>query len=577
MGLTFKTPNGGRSAMAEANNNRGRFRTYSAPAPKKKKKKKAPVARHRDAYVAPKAEPKKVIAAPKAKPVVKAATPAKTNPLPAAVVKKVVAPKSKALSIGKSKEPANHPSQKKTATIAIKTPAKTKTPISVDAQYEIQTRARDEEIAMESKNKTPPIPARNRDAYVAPKAVNKSTSADAAIELESKRLLKASAQLTADLNKRAAAPVAKAPVIDAPKLIDKGIVNREAAAVKPAAPKAKPKLPNTPPPSAMVALPDTPSPAAKPAVKAPVTAKPVVKPAPSVNYNTDDATETTKSKQLAPKPVTKAPVIAAPKSTGDPRGEPTLHQSTSAPITKPKVDPVIAAPKERINLSKDNKTVAEDPKYDQKYWAGQLAKGVSQADMAAQQKSVGMTKAYSGDKVVTGDMKRRASDDLSRVTGSMATLENGGVTKTEEKSGLLGEKLKTEYNYKGGPVITTKATDPIIGGVRLGDKTSTTFVDGIEVATKTGQDPLGYDAKVTRPDIAGSIDDTTKVDPVVENLNTVTDIQDAIDNTTDKKELAALHRRLRALMRSNRTRTQFGGLRLGSADVESTKLSGTRI
>ena len=54
MGLTFKTPNGGRSAMAEANNNRGRFRTYSAPTPKKKAP--APTPRHRDAYVAPKAK-----------------------------------------------------------------------------------------------------------------------------------------------------------------------------------------------------------------------------------------------------------------------------------------------------------------------------------------------------------------------------------------------------------------------------------------------------------------------------------------------------------------------------------------
>jgi hypothetical protein len=218
----------------------------------------------------------------------------------------------------------------------------------------------------------------------------------------------------------------------------------------------------------------------------------------------------------------------------------------------------------------------DEPSYNQEYWAGQRAKGVSQVDMKAQQDKIGMNKAYSGDVVVTDDMKRKASDDLKRITGSMATLQNGGVTKTEEKSGFFGEKLKTDYDYKGGPVITTKATDPVVKGYRLGDKTSTTFVDGVEVATKTGNDPLGKDAKVTKPDIAGQINDQAKIEPM-DKLSTVADIQNAIETTTDKKELAALHKRLRALMRSNKTRTQFGGLRVGEAEVESTKLSGMRI
>ena len=199
-----------------------------------------------------------------------------------------------------------------------------------------------------------------------------------------------------------------------------------------------------------------------------------------------------------------------------------------------------------------------------------------------------MKKAYSGDKVVTEDMTRKANDDLSRVTGSMAVLDDpkmtteekadltkagilvGGVTKTEEKSGLLGEKLDTTYDYKGGPSIVTKATDPTIKGVRLGDKTSTTFVDGVEVATKTGNDPLGYDAKVTNPDIAGHIDDTQTVDPAKTNEE-IKSIDDEIKTETDPVKLKALHKRRLMLMRMNRTNTKFAGL-LDDADTKRTNL-----
>ena len=151
------------------------------------------------------------------------------------------------------------------------------------------------------------------------------------------------------------------------------------------------------------------------------------------------------------------------------------------------------------------------PKYNQAYWAKQKADGVSQADMKAEQDKVGIKKAYSGDKVITKANSDTAALKLKSVTGSMATLQNGGVTKTEKKSGLLGEKLDTTYDYKGGPKIVTRATDPVIKGVRLGKKTSTTFVDGTEYATKTGSDPLGRDAKVTRPETAGHITDKVKI------------------------------------------------------------------
>ena len=43
----------------------------------------------------------------------------------------------------------------------------------------------------------------------------------------------------------------------------------------------------------------------------------------------------------------------------------------------------------------------DDVSYNQAYWATQRASGVSQADMKAEQDSIGMKKAYSGDRVPT--------------------------------------------------------------------------------------------------------------------------------------------------------------------------------
>ena len=334
---------------------------------------------------------------------------------------------------------------------------------------------------------------------------------------------------------------------------------------------------------------------------------------------------------IAPKATASATAIApkVAKPTGDPRNEPTTQQSTSAAIAKPSSRPdVLAAPvsqpaaKEPAPVASKTtpmlakhvpdvdpatyKEVAtsqtsgalskvspvlgavikdkyrnEEVSYNQAYWASKLAGGATQKELAAEQQAIGMKKAYSGDVVVTPDMKRKAADDLKRVTGSMATLQNGGVTKTEEKTGLLGEGTTTKYAYKDGPTVTTKATDPVIksplGDVRLGEKVSTTYVDGVEVATKTGGDALGVGAKVTTPEgVATHVSDTAKIEPM-DGLNTVDDIQKAIEATTDKSELAALHKRLRSLMRAQRTRTQFGGLNIGEADVEATKLSGLRI
>ena len=249
------------------------------------------------------------------------------------------------------------------------------------------------------------------------------------------------------------------------------------------------------------------------------------------------------------------------------------------------------AGKDSVMPTVSDKYRNDDVSYNQAYWAAKKAGGASQADMKTQQDSIGIKKAYSGDKVITEDMKRKASDDLSRITGSMAVLDEsgdpemtaakkadltkagilvGGVTKTKEQSGLFGEKLDTTYNYKGGPSIVTRATDPTIKGVRLGDKTSTTFVNGVEVATKTGSDPLGRDAKVTRPKgVAKGIDDQVEAssDPIKE----ISDIDNQIKTETDPGKLKALYKRRLMLMRMNQTNTRFAGL-LGDADTKRTNL-----
>ncbi len=228
------------------------------------------------------------------------------------------------------------------------------------------------------------------------------------------------------------------------------------------------------------------------------------------------------------------------------------------------------AGKDSVMPTVSDKYRNDDVSYNQAYWAAKKAGGASQADMKTQQDSIGIKKAYSGDKVITEDMKRKASDDLSRITGSMATLQNKGVTKTEEKSGLLGEKLDTTYNYKGGPSIVTRATDPTIKGVRLGDKTSTTFVNGVEVATKTGSDPLGRDAKVTRPKgVAKGINDRVEAGP--DSIKEISDIDNQIKTETDPGKLKALYKRRLMLMRMNQTNTRFAGL-LGDADTKRTNL-----
>ena len=247
-----------------------------------------------------------------------------------------------------------------------------------------------------------------------------------------------------------------------------------------------------------------------------------------------------------------------------------------------------------LSAIKNDKYRNDEVSYNQAYWAGLRSGNTSQADMKAKQDAIGMKKSYSGDRVITPDMQRRASDDLSRVTGSMAVLDDpkmtaekradliksgilvGGVTKNVgDPYGFFNERQDTTYNYKGGPSIVTRANDPSLFGVGLGAKTSTTFVDGVAVAEKTGGDGLGNGAGLEFLTVPEGINDTTTVDPVVDPVvdpNSLDSINKAIAETTDPEELKSLYQRRLSLMRMDRTRTRFAGL-LDDADTKKSQMS----
>jgi len=247
-----------------------------------------------------------------------------------------------------------------------------------------------------------------------------------------------------------------------------------------------------------------------------------------------------------------------------------------------------------LSAIKNDKYRNDEVSYNQAYFAARLAGGASQAELKSEQDAIGMKKAYSGDRVITPDMQRRASDDLSRVTGSMAVLDDpamtaekkadltksgiivGGVSKTVgAKYGLFGENQDTTYNYEGGPSIVTRAYDPSLFDVSLGDKTSTTFVDGVAVAKKTNGDGLGKGAGLEFLTVPEGIKDTTPVVPKDDDIvdpRGIDEINKAIAETTDPEELKSLYKRRLSLMRMNSTRTRFAGL-LDDADTKKSQMS----
>ena len=264
-----------------------------------------------------------------------------------------------------------------------------------------------------------------------------------------------------------------------------------------------------------------------------------------------------------------------------------FDMDTYQSVAKANEDSII--PSVLLSAIKNDKYRNDEVSYNQAYWAGLRSGNTSQADMKAKQDAIGMKKSYSGDRVITPDMQRQASDDLSRLTGSMAVTDNskmtpekkaaliksgilvGDVTKTVgEKYGFFGERQDTTYDYKGGPSVVTRSNDPSLFGVNFGAKTSTTYVDGVEVQTKSGRDPLGRDAKITKPDgLARGINDRVEAGP--DAAKELSNIDNQIKTETDPAKLRALHKRRLMLMRMNRTNTKFAGL-LGEADTKRTNL-----
>ena len=256
------------------------------------------------------------------------------------------------------------------------------------------------------------------------------------------------------------------------------------------------------------------------------------------------------------------------------------------PVDKATYDEIATKQKEGSLLSKVSPTLGavvkdkyrnDEMSYNQAYWAARKAGGATQAEMAAEQEKIGMKKAYSGDVVVTESMKREAAKALEPVGGKDAPftpdmLTKGIRTVDTKKTGLFGEKEEKTMTYGDGAVITKKTTDPVIGNVRLGDKKTTTYANGIEQYTETGGDKNNVGAKVTGPgDTPSQIDDRVKAETVTQA--DISAIDEQISQEKDPVKLKELHRRRLALMRSMRTQTRFNSL-LSDADVKRANLMG---
>jgi len=276
-------------------------------------------------------------------------------------------------------------------------------------------------------------------------------------------------------------------------------------------------------------------------------------------------------------------------------------------------------PNDGKNLSANNNTVAPitNDRYNQAYYAKLKANDMSTANILDIQKQAPGGKAYGGSTIVSEDQSRRAKDTLSRVTGSDAVLGDG-VTRKYTQSGLFGENIKGEFNYKDGTKITTLADDPVIrgkfnektgrieDGFRLGSRQVTTFAGngnytgatagtgasttGESYAVNTmsgGEDGLGGNAKTTTltakqsATLTNVLDGTVKLDDIVEAatvttvitaITTIPEIDKLIEETTIPEILKSLYQRRLSLMRLSRTRTRFAGL-LDDADTKKSQMS----
>lgn len=135
----------------------------------------------------------------------------------------------------------------------------------------------------------------------------------------------------------------------------------------------------------------------------------------------------------------------------------------------------------------------EEKSYNQAYWASRKAGGATQAEMAAEQKEIGMKKAYSGDRVVTKTDQLAAQYKLKGI-GEEAYKRDVKPTVKTSKKGLLGETTVTESTYDfgegGGKYnVTQEKTSPVLGGIRFGEDELKTYVDGVYAANKKGDNP----------------------------------------------------------------------------------------
>ena len=214
-----------------------------------------------------------------------------------------------------------------------------------------------------------------------------------------------------------------------------------------------------------------------------------------------------------------------------------------------------------LSAIKNDKYRNDEVSYNQAYYKARLAGGATQAELAAEQKSIGSKKMYSGDRVIT-------KEDQARSKYILAGIERTGVTPTvtSEKSGFFDEMTTTKSSYDigtGKPVnTTTQEYKPNILGVQLGDNITKTFVNGVATYTKTGEG----EAKTSD---LGSLKQRSQSsqDPIAE----MQDIDNQIKTETDPVILKALHKRRLMLMRMNRTNTRFAGM-LGEADTKRTNL-----
>ena len=213
------------------------------------------------------------------------------------------------------------------------------------------------------------------------------------------------------------------------------------------------------------------------------------------------------------------------------------------------------------SLIRGDKYRNDEVSYNQAYYKARLAGGATQAELAAEQKSIGSKKMYSGDRVIS-----EADQDRAKYT--LQSLSRSGIapTVTSEKSGFFDEMTttKSSYDIGTGKSVTSTVQDykPNILGVQLGDNITKTFVNGVATYTKTG------DGERTTSEL-GSLKQRSQSSP--DPIKEMQDIDNQIKTETNPAKLKALHKRRLMLMRMNRTNTRFAGL-LGEADTKRTNL-----